>query len=102
MCGIIGFIAPSGLYTKNVLIKMSDSLVHRGPDASDHHFYESELLSIGLGHRRLSIIDLSESANQPMYSKCGRYIIDSFISGHLNVPKVNLIKNDIINAFTNG
>jgi len=48
---------------------MTASLAHRGPDAEGYYFDER----IGLGHRRLSIIDLQDRANQPMASSCGRY-----------------------------
>ena len=69
MCGISGFISKN--LNKSDLFKMSNSIKHRGPDAKGY-FYDQEI-GIGLGHRRLSIIDLSEDANQPMTSHCGRY-----------------------------
>ena len=71
MCGIAGFISKK--YSKEDLIRMTNSIKHRGPDAMGH--YINEKIGIGLGHRRLSIIDLSKSANQPMSSHCGRYIM---------------------------
>ena len=46
---------------------------HRGPDAEGFYFTDDERM--GLGHRRLSILDLSTSADQPMFSSDGRYII---------------------------
>lgn len=49
---------------------MTQCLAHRGPDAAGYFFDEKA----GFGHRRLSIIDLSEAANQPMYSHSGRYV----------------------------
>ena len=69
MCGVAGFVSKS--FNKNDLIKMTDALSHRGPDASGYFFDFKK--GVGLGHRRLSIIDLSEDANQPMTSHCGRY-----------------------------
>ena len=51
---------------------MTEALSHRGPDASDTF---SIMKGIALGHRRLSILDLSDNANQPMKSHCGRYIM---------------------------
>ena len=71
MCGISGFISKS--FTKEDLIKMNNKLSHRGPDATGFFFDKSRC--IGLGHRRLSILDLSNAANQPMTSQCGRYIM---------------------------
>ncbi len=68
MCGIYGFISPK--YTKKQLEEATDSMTKRGPDASGY-FYSSP---IGLGHRRLSIIDLS-SGSQPMYSDDGQQVI---------------------------
>ncbi len=61
MCGIVGFSASD----KRVLEKMTDSIRHRGPDAEG--FFVDE--DVSLGHRRLSIIDLSEKAAQPMLYK---------------------------------
>ena len=71
MCGICGFYSTSGVFSRNELEKMTSALSHRGPDAEG--FYFSDF--IGLGHRRLSIIDLSTSANQPMHSHNGRYVM---------------------------
>lgn len=71
MCGIAGFYSPGALFTKGDLDQMTLCLAHRGPDAEGH--FSDELC--GLGHRRLSIIDLSDRANQPLYSADGRYVI---------------------------
>lgn len=66
MCGIAGIIAPnkSFLYTER-LQKMTQALAHRGPDGEKHWINASG--HVGFGHRRLSIIDLSEEAAQPMH-----------------------------------
>ncbi|MBL4652277.1 MAG: asparagine synthase (glutamine-hydrolyzing), partial [Flavobacteriales bacterium] len=58
---------------KEHLSEMTDAHTHHGPDASGL-FYETEH-NVGLGHRRLSILDLSIEANQPMTSHCDRYVI---------------------------
>ncbi len=50
---------------------MTDAIAHRGPDAEGFYYKEN----IALGHRRLSIIDLSSAANQPMYSADNRWVI---------------------------
>lgn len=71
MCGITGFLSSNN--TQSDLEKMTDCLAHRGPDASGYYFNQQD--SIGLGHRRLSILDLSPSGNQPFYSDDGRYIM---------------------------
>jgi len=52
---------------------MTESLRHRGPDASGDFF--DDVNGLGLGHRRLSILDLSEQGSQPMESHSGRYVI---------------------------
>lgn len=69
MCGLAGFV--SDKFNRQHLQTMTDCLRHRGPDA-DGFFYD-ENAGVGLGHRRLSIIDLSAAANQPFYSADGRY-----------------------------
>jgi asparagine synthase (glutamine-hydrolysing) len=71
MCGIAGFISKE--FGDQDLQKMACILQHRGPDAKG--FYYDATNSIGLAHRRLSILDLSEAANQPFYSRDGRYVM---------------------------
>ena len=69
MCGIVGFVS-NRKSVKN-LEEATQAISHRGPDA-DGYYYNNEQ-GIGLGHRRLSILDLSQAANQPFTSQCGRY-----------------------------
>lgn len=71
MCGIAGFYSKSDRYTENDLRRMTQRIAHRGPDA-DGFFFDG---TCGLGHQRLSIIDLSDRANQPLVSSNGRYQI---------------------------
>lgn len=71
MCGIAGFYSFNKVFETQELTAMTDTLVHRGPDAAG--YYSDEV--VGLGHRRLSIIDLSTSANQPMFDSNERYVI---------------------------
>lgn len=66
MCGISGFCDYTKTSDSNTILQLSDSLIHRGPDTGDIYFQSNEKFNVGLGHRRLSIIDLSERANQPM------------------------------------
>ncbi len=65
MCGISGFTDFNKQSDKTILEKMNRILAHRGPDGEGYGLYENEFATIGLGHRRLSIIDLSEGGNQP-------------------------------------
>jgi len=66
MCGIVGIFHHSSVerVDPGTLLLMRDSMTHRGPD--DSGIYVSPDLSVGLAHRRLSIIDLSSAARQPM------------------------------------
>ncbi|QIW09667.1 asparagine synthase (glutamine-hydrolyzing) [Francisella sp. LA112445] len=66
MCGIAGFCDFSKRSDFETLVKMTDALHHRGPDDSGYSFYKSEITNLGLGHRRLSILDLSAHGHQPM------------------------------------
>ena len=70
MCGIAGIVGRNP-ENKLVLARMLDKQKHRGPDAQGT-WSEDEVC---LGHNRLSILDLSEAANQPMVSNCGRFVI---------------------------
>jgi asparagine synthase (glutamine-hydrolysing) len=65
MCGISGFADFSQKTDKNILEKMNRTLQHRGPDGEGYGIYNSAKATVGLGHRRLSIIDLSAAGNQP-------------------------------------
>jgi len=66
MCGIAGFIDFNKNSSKNTLEKMTDVLHHRGPNDSGYSFNTNNYASIGLGHRRLSVLDLSTHGHQPM------------------------------------
>ncbi len=72
MCGIAGFCNWKGNRQKNIE-KMKERMYHRGPDAGGSYFSEDG--QVTLGHRRLSIVDLSENGSQPMVSHSGRYVI---------------------------
>ena len=67
MCGITGFADFKKRSSEEILTKMTDALSHRGPDGQGVFFTETNNACLGLGHRRLSIIDLSAAANQPMH-----------------------------------
>ena len=72
MCGIAGLINLNGDAVSPVILsKMTDAIAHRGPDG-EGHWIEGYM---GLGHRRLSIIDLSPAGHQPMISADHRYIL---------------------------
>ena len=72
MCGISGIINLDGEYlSKNLILHMNHLLFHRGPDDSGLWIDKN----IGLGHTRLSIIDLSPAGKQPMISSDGSMIL---------------------------
>ena len=65
MCGISGFIDFNKKTTLSVLEKMNRVMAHRGPDGEGYEIYNTDTAIVGLGHRRLSIIDLTEGGRQP-------------------------------------
>ena len=72
MCGIAGVLHRDGRPASPVVVKaMTDIIAHRGPDGEGHYCDGP----VGLGHRRLSIIDLTDAARPPMATRDGRYII---------------------------
>lgn len=72
MCGIAGIFNLNGEPVSVVTLrKMTDAIAHRGPDGEG--FYTDSF--IGLGHRRLSVIDLSDAGHQPMCTSDGSYVI---------------------------
>lgn len=74
MCGIAGIFRDSEVRNLDRLTsEMSQSLVHRGPDAGAT--WKSLDHRVALVHRRLSIVDLTDTGAQPMHSSCGRYVV---------------------------
>ena len=69
MCGICGKISLGGVLDETLIRKMCKVLAHRGPD--DEGVFIGSKLNVGLGHRRLSIIDLSPAGHQPMCNEDG-------------------------------
>jgi len=65
MCGISGFIDFNKKTSIEILEKMNRIMAHRGPDGEGYAMFQTEAAGIGLGHRRLSIIDLTEGGKQP-------------------------------------
>ena len=72
MCGIVGalgFQNSDFLVTKPYLARLRDQMIHRGPDGAG--LWIDQALNVGLGHRRLAIVDLSPEADQPMSNEDG-------------------------------
>ena len=74
---------------------MTNTLIHRGPD--DEGYWHDEAKGVSLGHRRLSILDLSSHGSQPMLSNSGRYAIvfNGEIYNH------SLLRNELIKSGVN-
>ncbi len=92
MCGIAGIFNLSGSDSRNyissgILKKMSDVIVHRGPDSEGQ--WISQKASCGFSFRRLAIIDLSDAGSQPMSTADGRFTIvfNGEIYNHLELRK---------------
>jgi asparagine synthase (glutamine-hydrolysing) len=88
MCGIAGLFRPGGgdeSMLAGYAKRMADTLRHRGPDAGG--VWTNAAAGIALGHRRLSILELSEAGAQPMRSDCGRFAVtfNGEIYNHLEI-----------------
>ena len=77
MCGIAGFWTKSAVISagslEETVSKMAKTLIHRGPD--DSGTWVDPEVGVAFGHRRLSIIDISDVGHQPMVSADGRFVI---------------------------
>lgn len=77
MCGFVGFLGGGSSEGQKggeaLLQRMADTIKYRGPD--DYGYWCDVGQRIGLGHRRLSVLDLSSAGHQPMISPVGRYVI---------------------------
>lgn len=88
MCGITGVWCAGSVTDERVRAwvgAMTETLLHRGPDASGCHIDAGS--GLGLGHRRLSILDLSEQGSQPMASASGRLVI-AYNGEVYNAPEI--------------
>ena len=88
MCGLVGFVSkePSN-YRKNLKIA-ADTLLHRGPDSSGEWWSEDG--KVGLAHRRLSIIDVSDNGKQPMIDQQNKnaIVLNGEIYNYLELRRV--------------
>jgi asparagine synthase (glutamine-hydrolysing) len=88
MCGIAGFLRIGGFSesdSRQIIEAQTRTLLHRGPD--DCGTWLDPAAGVALGHRRLSILDLSPAGHQPMVSASGRYVIvlNGEIYNHLDI-----------------
>ena len=75
MCGVAGFIDYNHIGDVNIVQKMADSLTHRGPNSGGYEIIQDSYATLGLGFRRLSIIDTSVLGNQPMFSSDKKIVL---------------------------
>ncbi len=75
MCGINGFVDREKKLGEGILKKSTDIIGHRGPDDSGYKLFHLPASTVGLGHRRLSVIDLSPLGHQPMFDESGKYAV---------------------------
>ena len=77
MCGLTGFIGGNKSYSildsSPIINSMLNKIHHRGPD--DHGTWSDSNNGVILGHKRLSIVDLTISGHQPMHSHSDRYVV---------------------------
>ena len=73
MCGLIAFCSSKGAWNREALERGCDAMRNRGPDAAG--VWWSANGRVGLGHRRLAILDLDARANQPLSTPDGRFVI---------------------------
>jgi asparagine synthase (glutamine-hydrolysing) len=88
MCGIAGLFRPGGgddSLLSGIAKRMTERIAHRGPDASG--IWTNASAGVAFGHRRLSILELSEAGAQPMRSECGRFTVtfNGEIFNHLDI-----------------
>lgn len=91
MCGISGIISKNKI-EKEIIEPMTDTIIHRGPDGFGYYYGEKFVF----GHRRLSIVDLSDAGHQPMHY-LNRYVItfNGEIYNHLEL-RIELEKNGYV------
>ena len=103
MCGIAGLMAIEAAARvpdpAAMALRMADTLSHRGPDGRD--CWGDAEAGVGLGHRRLSIIDLTPTGAQPMRSADGRYVI-SYNGEVYNFPDLRRELEDLGHSFRGG
>lgn len=99
MCGIAGFIGKSSDWQTEIK-SMCDRIKHRGPDAEG--IWSAENTEVVLGHRRLSVLDITSNGNQPMISSDCRYVIsyNGEIYNYKEIEKYLIEKNIILKTQT--
>ena len=94
MCGFAGVFSINNKVNYDSLLKMQESINHRGPDSNG--IWLESTNKIGFCHTRLSILDVTNAGSQPMHSKTNRYVIafNGEIYNHLDLRKEILLHDD--------
>lgn len=87
MCGIVGYVDFNKSTTREIIREMTHVLNHRGPNDQGTETYETTFSTIGMGHARLSIIDLSSAGHQPMLHKNLSIVFNGEIYNYLEIRK---------------
>ena len=87
MCGIVGIVDYQNNVCENELEVMTKTLVHRGPDNCGTQIYNNSNFSVGFGHTRLSVIDISSSGHQPMNFKHLTIVYNGEIYNYKEIKK---------------
>lgn len=98
MCGISGFVDYNKKSDITILQKMNCRLQHRGPDGEGYGIFQSDLATVGLGHRRLSIIDLSEGGSQPQAYKSLHITFNGEIYNYTEIKKQLIDKGHLFHS----
>ncbi len=98
MCGISGFVDFNKKTDKSILEKMNRTLAHRGPDGEGYGCYDNDKATVGLGHRRLSIIDLSDGGSQPQTFKSLHITFNGEVYNYAEIKKELELKGHQFNS----
>lgn len=98
MCGIVGYIDFTKSIPSDVISKMINTLKHRGPDGNSSIEFKKENYNLALGHSRLSIIDLSDKASQPMQYKQYSITFNGEIYNYAEIKDELLLKGHLFNT----
>lgn len=92
MCGMAGFLSCNKSLHQQKLSVITDTIVHCRPDGAKFFIDEKSNANVGLSHCRLSILDVSTIANQPMRNHCGMFLIvfKSEVNNYLEIAKDKL------------
>ncbi len=98
MCGIAGFIDFNHSSSREILAGCTSTIAHRGPDGAGLEFMQEPGYQVGLGHRRLSIIDLSNAAAQPMPYRHYQIIFNGEIYNYREIREELLQKGHVFST----